>query len=207
MKIVKITPSKNVQDRYYVDFENGEKINANIALIADYSLFTGRVLDEDEFESLKKDALSTNLKSKALRMMGVRAMSRKEITDKLRAKGAEISAAEETADWLEKVGLIDDAEYGKMIARHYSSKGYGEGRIKNELYRRGVSKEYWDDALWEISGTEDALDRLIETKLKGAVPDKKELKKLTDMLLRRGFSWADVKSALERYGSSIEEWN
>jgi len=207
MKIIKITPSKNVKDRYYVDFEDGTKINANVALIADYSLFTGRELDEDEFESLKKDAADVNLKARALRMVGTRAMSRKEISDKLCGKGADEEAAAEVVQWLEKVGIIDDEEYSKMIVRHYSGKGYGTAKIRNELYRRGVPKEYWEEAMKETGDTEEILDKLIMNKLRGSVPDKKELKKTTDMLLRRGFSWADIKKALGRYGSEIEEWD
>jgi SOS response regulatory protein OraA/RecX len=37
------------------------------------------------------------------------------------------------------------------------------------------------------------------------VPDEKELGKVQAFLLRRGYSWGDVKEALRRYGAAIEE--
>lgn len=39
----------------------------------------------------------------------------------------------------------------------------------------------------------------------GRSPEDKEKKRLTDALLRRGFSWGEVKSAWGRYGSEIWE--
>ena len=46
--------------------------------------------------------------------------------------------------------------------------------------------------------------RFFENKLHGRLPDDREKKRLTDALLRRGYSWGDVKSAWSRLGS--ESW-
>lgn len=205
MKVIKMTQSKRVQDRYYLDLEDGTSLKVNVALIADYSLFTGRELADDELESLKEAAASTELKARALRMTGARAMSRKEVTDRLTQKGADIDSAEDTADWLERMGIVNDEEYAGMIARHYSAKGYGAGKVKNELYRRGVPKEYWDGALDEVSGTDESVDKIISLKLKNVGNDPKTIKKLTAMLLRRGFSWDEIRRGLERYRVSLED--
>ena len=48
MKIVKLLPSKNIADRYYVDFEDGTTVRANVNIIADLGLFTGRDMSEEE---------------------------------------------------------------------------------------------------------------------------------------------------------------
>ena len=37
------------------------------------------------------------------------------------------------------------------------------------------------------------------------MPDEKEKKRLTDALLRRGYSWGDVKAAWNRLGSETRE--
>ena len=70
MKITKMTQSKKVQDRYYLDLEDGSSIKVNVALIADYSLYTGRELSDEELQSLKEAALSNEIKARALRMTG-----------------------------------------------------------------------------------------------------------------------------------------
>jgi regulatory protein len=86
-----------------------------------------------------------------------------------------------------------------MIVRHYAAKGYGRMRIKNELYTRGVPKDLWDDALDGLPDQSETVEKLIEMKLKTDSPDKKELKKLTDFLLRRGFGWDEIRPAINNY--------
>ena len=43
---------------------------------------------------------------------------------------------EPAADWLEDLGAIDDAAYARLVARHYGARGYGPGRVREELRRR-----------------------------------------------------------------------
>ena len=206
MKITKITQSKRTPEVYYIDLENGENLRVNIAMIADYSLFTGRDLSDDELIQLKGDSGKATSKARALRIMGTRPLSEKEISDKLLEKGEDPETVSDTVDWLKRNGFLNDEEYAAMIVRHYAAKGYGIGRVKNELYRRGIPKELWDGSLEQMPQQDDTIDKYISSKLKGRDPDKKELKKVTDALYRRGFSWEEIKSALERYGNGIEEY-
>lgn len=206
-KISGIVQSKRVTDRYYVTFESGEKFTVNLGLIARYSLFTGRTLDDEEMDALRGDAVKTEAKARALRIIGTRNMSRRELEKRLIEKGESPEVARNTVDWMEQIGAVNDREYAGLIVRHYSAKGYGLGRIRDELYRRGIDRELWEEALAELPEGHDAIDRFIELKLKGRVPEQKELKRVTDALLRRGFSWEEVRGALARYSSAIEEYN
>ena len=49
------------------------------------------------------------------------------------------------------------------------------------------------------------IDAFLQSKLKGKAPDRATLKKLSDALLRRGFSWQDIRPALNRLGEEIDE--
>ena len=161
--VTKLTPSGKIKDRYYLDFDSGESLTVTINQIADYSIFTGRVFDDAEFEALSGDAEKVAARARALRMLGHRPMSRKEVTDRLCDKGTEEAAAEETADWLESIGALNDEEYAAQIVRHYSAKGYGVGRIKDELYKRGVPRDLWDEALEERPDSEETVYSLHQT--------------------------------------------
>lgn len=197
--VTRLTQSQRVKDLWYAEFDTGESVSVSLALIADWSLFTGRELTEEEFSGFCAAASKMNARAHALRLLGTRPMSRKELTDKLREKGESGEDADSAADYLESVGYLDDVQYAAALARHYAHKGYGAGRVRQELYRRGVPKEYWESALAELPEDTDAIDTLIDRRLRGAEPDRKELKRLTDMLLRRGFSWGEIRSALGRY--------
>lgn len=196
--VTKLTESKNVKDRWYADLDTGESLKLSLALIADFSVYTGRRFEEEELETLRAAASKMNAKARALRMLGARAMSRRELTDKLLEKGETPEDAAEAADYLEAVGYLNDAQYAASLVRHYAQRGYGPGRVRQELYRRGVPRELWEEALGELPEDTDTLDALIERRLRGREADPKELKRLTDMLLRRGFSWSEIKAALGR---------
>ena len=205
MRLVSLVKSQKISDRWYAEFENGDRISVDTALIADFSLFSGRELSGEEFAALKAAAETARIRARALRSLSYRAMSRREIKTRLLEKGESEEAAEDTVCWLERRGLVNDAEYAASIARHYAAKGYGMGKIKDELYRRGVPREYWDEAAESIpDDAGDAIDALLERRLKGS-SDKKELKRASDMLARRGFSWDEIRSALNRYTENLEE--
>lgn len=205
MKIVKMIQSKHVPDRWYAELSDGGRLEVNLSMIAQYSLYTGRELTDEETENLRGDAEKTSLKARALLLLGARSMSARELADKLRRKGADEAAVSETVAWLEKMGYINDSEYAKMIVRHYSARGYGARRIREELYRRGIERELGSEAMLFMPEPDDAIDGLIAKKMRGKNPDEKELKKTADMLMRRGYSWDEVKSALRRYKTEAEE--
>lgn len=204
MKIVKLTHSEKVPDAYYAEFEDGSTLRVNVALIADYSLFTGRELDEEEYGALKASTASVSAKARALRILGKRSMSRREITERLVGKGENEETAAETADWLEKIGAVNDEEFAALIVRHYAARGYGVSRIRDELYRRGIPRELWEDALVALPDMDDAAYSLLKSKLGGRIPDKNELKRASDALYRRGFTWDEIKTAVGRYKSELD---
>ncbi len=204
VELTSLVKSKHVPDRWYAEFSTGETLEVNVALIADFSLYTGRELAAEEFAALKKRTASVRAKARALRILGQRQMSQKELEDRLIERGESPEDASEAVRYLADLGLMDDGEYAASIVRHYAARGYGKGRIRQEFYRRGVPKELWEEALRELPEGTEAIDGLIERRLRGTEPDRRELKRLTDMLLRRGYGWEEIRSAMARYADTEE---
>ena len=112
-----------------------------------------------------------------------------------------------TDERLEEIGALNDGDYAAMLARHYSGAGYGEAKIRDELYRRGVPRELWEDALSALPEAQETIMRVIAQKTKGRALDEKGRKRLSDMLLRRGFAWRDVRAALARFCENAAEFD
>lgn len=144
-------------------------------------------------------------KKYAISLLDRRDYSRGEIFDKLLKKGATEDMADEILDRFVELGMVDDLRYAKMLVRHYAIKGYGPMRIKNELYKRKISKDLWEDAMSEMPDNTEKIDKLLNSKLKSDDPNREEIRKAADYLSRRGFSWEDISSALERYNNDEEE--
>ena len=137
-------------------------------------------------------------------------LSLRQIEDRLNAEFAGegrrlIFWYDDRGDFSEDIGALDDAAYAAALVRHYGGKGYGPARVREELRRRGVDRELWDGALEELPEAEDTLDALIRKKCRGDLTDPREKKRLSDALLRRGFSWSDVRAAMARYTEMLED--
>ena len=207
MRIQSLTPSQRVAGRWLAGLEDGTILRVGENEVVSFSLYAGKELDEGTLEGLKAAAHASRLKEKALNLLAVKPMSRKALEGKLAQWEASPEETEALCSRLEELGYLDDARYGAMVARHYSRKGYGPAKIREELYRRGVPRELWDDAVAEMEDTDQALDAFLDKKLKGGpLPDDpRERKRLTDACARRGFSWQDISQAMARRGGGWED--
>ncbi len=205
MRIEAIERSKHKQERVLVHLEGGDLLRITEAELLRFGLFEGLDIDGALVVELQAAARRSEAKGKAAALVGARPLSRRELTRRLCEKGAAAEDASAAADWLEEIGALDDGAYAGMLVRHYSAMGYGEGRLRAELQRRGVPRERWDEALALAPPAQTTIEKVILGRTKGRAVEEKERKKLSDLLLRRGFAWRDVKAALEKLGGAIGE--
>ena len=149
--------------------------------------------------------MNPQAKERALALLDRRDYSRKMLIDKLCEKAISTADAEEVADWLCSLGVVDDRRYAAIVVRHYAAKGYGERRIRDELYRRGIEKELWDEALEEMPEQDETIEKLLRSKLKGDYSPENR-KKAAAAAQRRGYGWEDIRAAMERLQSEDEAW-
>ena len=204
MRIDRIEASKHKRGRVLVFLEDGACLKITEQELLDFGLRAGDELDKPTLDRLKEVAGVSNVKATAADLIGKRAMSRRDLERKLQEKGASEAEARYAAEWLEAIGAINDADYAALLVRHCAQLGYGPARIRDKLYEKGVPRELWEDALDTLPDQSEDVDRFLRSKLRGELPDEKEKKRLTDALLRRGFSWGDVRAAWNRLGS--ETW-
>lgn len=205
MVIEELKPSKRVRDRWLAVLEDGSILRLSRNQIADFALYAGRELSDEEADRLLEAIANENFRSYALRVVTDTPKSRKMLLKTLEEKNCQLEQAEKIADWLEDIGLLNDGRYAADVVELYVRKGYGKRKIRDELYRRGVPRELWDEALEQIEeDNASAIDAFLEKKLKGS-HDPRDIKKASDALARRGFAWPEISDALRRYG--MEVWD
>ena len=205
MRIDRIEASRHKRGRVLVFLADGSLLKVTEQELLTFGLRSGDELDEETLGRLKEAAGVSNIKTTAADLIGRRAMSRRDLEKKLQEKGASEAEARYAGEWLEAIGALDDAAYAAALVRHCGDMGYGPRRAREKLREKGVPQEFWEEALEELPPDGGQIDRFLQNKLRGRAPDEKEKKRLTDALLRRGFSWSEVKSAWSRYGSEIPE--
>lgn len=201
MKLIEIKQTS--PERFTLIFDDGRQIKSSLGVITERFLHSGAELSDAEYDELYSASTLSLAKARALRIINTRPMSRREMYDRLISKGETPENAELCADWLCDMGLINDRSYASSVVRHYAAKGYGASRIKQELKRHGLSRELWDEALEELPEQDDYIIRFLRSRLNDP-EDRAQVKKVSDALFRRGYSWEQIKHALNNFNSQEE---
>lgn len=204
MVIQELKPSQHVPGRWLAVLEDGSLLRVGENEVLCFNLYAGRELLEEEGEELALAVERGSRRQRAMDLAAGKPTSRRQLERKLEEWGAGEEECRAVCDRLEELGYLNDAAYAAQVARHYSARGYGERKVRDELYRRGVPRELWDQALEEALDPAEAIDAFLAKKLMGRTPDSKELKKVSDALVRRGYRWNDISEGLRRYGAQIE---
>ena len=204
MVIRELKPSQHVAGRWLAVLEDGTILRVGENEVLEFGLYAGRTLTDEEAEAIQAAARKSARREKALSYAGGKPTSRRDLERKLEQWGADEAEQQAVCDRLEELGVLNDEQYGALVVRHYAAKGYGAKKIRDELYRRGVPRELWADALAQLDDPAETLDRLVAARLKGQEPTREALKKVSDHLARRGFGWQDISAALRRYGAEGE---
>ena len=198
MKLIEIKQTS--PERFTLVFDDGRQIKSSLGVIPERFLHSGAELSDAEYDELYSASTLSLAKARALRIINTRPMSRREMYDRLVSKGETPDNAELCADWLCDMGLINDRSYAASVVRHYAAKGYGVSRIKQELRRHGIDRALWDEALEELPEHDDYIERFLRSRLTDP-GDRAQVKKVSDALFRRGYSWEQIKHALNNFNS------
>jgi regulatory protein len=161
----------------------------------------GQQIDQAEVERAVFEEEKRSAKECALNVLSYRDRSKKEIRDKLLGKGYTPQIVDTVISDLTAVGLVDENRFARAWIRDRVQSGKkGTRLVQNELLKKGVAKDTIAEALEEEPVDEEAVARELVQKygsrLKSLEPRKLK-KRLYDLLLRRGFSYATVQNVLK----------
>ena len=137
MVIQQLKPSQRVAGRWLAVMEDGSILRLGENEVLNFSLYAGRELTDQEAEQLTASAEKNSRRERALNLAAGKPMSRRELERKLAGWGAGEEEQAAVCDRLEELGILNDAQYAQLVVRHYSAKGYGERKLRDELRRPG----------------------------------------------------------------------
>ena len=203
MRLEKIEATAS-RDKVKLTFDDETTMRVPLSVVGDLGLYPKLELTEADLDKIAEEAGRASAKLRAVRIMAASGVSEQELRRKLRQKGETDAHAEEAIAWLEELELLDDRAAARRMVEKGVAKGYGKARIRQMLYEKGIARELWDEALMTLPEADDAIDRYLASHLT-ATADQKQLKRITDALIRRGHSWEDIRAGLSRYRVSVEE--
>ena len=191
----------------YVDEEYRATVDSDYWYSEKYRNY--KEIDEEELTELLDAVSFRRAYNKGLDLLSRRPHGTKELIKKLCEKGHEKNSVEKACDRLLELGLLNDEEFARILATElYERKGYGIKRIKQELIFRGIDREIAENAIETLDiDTQNRIILIIKKKYLNKIDDEKGRKRAIDGLMRLGYSYSDIKNALNSISEFCEEEN
>jgi regulatory protein len=204
MRITAITPQKRNPSRRNIFVDGVFAVGVSAETLIRFALRTGDEISADLLEQIERIEELVSAKAVALRYLGVRPRTEKEIRDKLRDKEFGDEEIQKALESLREARLVDDADFARMYIRdQMQRRPSGALALRRKLLLLGVDKDTVEAALRERPGGKDDHAQALKAargfvrkarSLRPGEPEDKVRKRAAAFLARRGFSWDVIQS-------------
>ncbi len=201
-KITAIEFQKKNKDRVNLYVDDEYLLSLYAELIYKYNLEKGQEVDKDKLVEILKVDEYEKAKNKALQSITRTEKSEKKMREKL-LKDFDEDIVEEVIEFLKKYSLVDDERFAdRIVANDVNFKKVGKNKIKQNLYSKGIGREYIESAISEIDRDKELENAIYLAKKKISKiksTDERTIKnKLYQHLAYKGFDYDTINSAIRR---------
>ena len=195
----KIKKVKIGQKKVVIVFDDEDKLEINPNVYTEYNFFPGKLLTKKDISEIKKRNDLEQYISYATNLASTRTYSKAKIKEKLLKKGANEAQIEEVINLLIKYQLLDEKALIKEILEYGDYKHFGFNRIKEEMFKKGISSFYVDKLVYDEARDLKHAKQLIKPyEKKYSKYNYAMMKKhIYDALLRQGYTYDVANIALE----------
>lgn len=178
-----------VDEKYAFSLSENELMSSGIRICREYS--------EAELEDLRQTAILDKAYMRCLDLLSRRARSEWELRDYLRRKDYSPAVSDEIVNKLTDAGYVDDYAFAKSwVETRHLLKSISRRKLWQELKQKHIADDIITQVLDEDETDEvDTLRELIAKKR--TIVRYQDPEKLLAFLMRQGYRYDDVKSALE----------
>lgn len=203
MTIAEIKPQK--QHMNLITFTDGSEILLDRSVCIEAALYEGTDIDEEKLCDLRFKSEYERTRSRALWYLDRMDYSEKNLYEKLVMKGFDKRVCAGVLAGLVERGVVDDRRYAERLAEHLlegkSSKREAIAKMLNRGIPYNLAKEVLDG--FDVDEEERLLE-LIESRYAQKLDAEDGYRKVYTALVRKGFSYDSVRTALNKYFEDLE---
>ncbi|WP_126426547.1 RecX family transcriptional regulator [Brevibacillus marinus] len=197
------------KNRYHVYVDDTWAFSVHQDILVKYRLLQGTAIDADLYAEVLQAEERHKAYLAALRLLGARARTARQLEQCLTHKGYAPEIAREVRTACEQQGYLDDREFARRwVDERLRSRPRGKYALKMELLQQGIDKEIAESVLAALDQRQEltAARRWLAKRLrKIRTPvTPQEAQKLLLALQRKGFSPAVVQAMKKELSSSAE---
>ena len=206
-KITAIEAQKRNKERVNIYIDDEFAFGLNIMDAA--ALYKGKVMSSEEIHALKaRDEVAQAL-DRAIRFLASRPRSIAEIRRRLAEKGVDDVVIDQVILKLEHLKYVDDLEFARFWVRNREEfNPRGQRALRYELQQKGIENDIIESVLAELD-SQDSAYRAAEKKIRSLRGKDEDTvrQKLMGFLGRRGFSYDDIRTAVNQVIDDMHDNN
>jgi regulatory protein len=204
--VLAVAPVGRDEAEYTVTFDAAAPLTITATVAAEFALLPGKRLTPGDLVALRRADVRQRAAEAAMRYLGVRPRSTREIRDYLRGKQYEAETIDAAVARLTERGYLDDAAFARWWAENRAQfRPRGPHLLRQELRKKGIENTTVDDALAEQAETVDvdaqalalARSKLRSLHRNGLEPEV-ILRRLSGLLSRRGYGYDTVRTVVRQ---------
>lgn len=177
----------------------GEKLLIDREILRRCGIEIGTELEAKEVEELTFVSESYRAKERAVWYLSKSDTTEKALFEKLCRNFSQKAAAFAVAQMVKK-GYLNDRRFAENYANSLINRNVSKRAALGKLLQKGVTLDMAKDVLSKRQEDESlAALALLETKYKNKLSNEDGIRKTIAALARRGFSYSDIKTALEEF--------
>ena len=183
-----------------LQLEDGRLELLDSAVVQEEGLRAGMQLEEERLTWLREQSELRRAKEKALWLLSSRDHSRKELVQKME-RTVSREAAEGAVQQMEEYGLIDDEAYARRLCEElFEQKHCSIRRAEYLLLEKGIDRELIRGIIEEIAPDDyKQIAALLQGRYARNLGDERGCQKTVAALQRLGFSYRDIRHAMQEY--------
>ena len=183
------------KNRFYLYLDGEYKACVDKGICQRFGLEEGAEIKEEHLLPLLESALIRKARERALYLLDRQNYTKKKLLEKISATNDPQYAAAAVEE-LERVGLLDDLAYGRLLAEEMiCRRAASNKKILEQLRCRGLSSENLGILREELPGEEKRVAHLLQHKYASLLAEG-ETKKVVASLARQGFSLLVIRQQL-----------
>lgn len=194
-----ISHSRGRGKKVHIFLDDEYRITTDIDFWSEHYIKDGSNIDDEEWDALLDAINYKKAVNKCYDLLSRRDHSVKELRVKL-LRTIDETSAEKAIDKMIELGYLNDEKYALALLDHLvNNKDMSKAFIKQEFYKRGIPADITDNILsnYEFDNVSAVFD-LLNTKYRSKLRSDDGYEKVVNALIRKGFSYSDVKAAFER---------
>lgn len=197
MKITAIKQQVKRSDRYSIFVDGKYAFSLSETALLESKLASGDDLTEDKLKEFKKLSEDDKLYNQTLRYVALRLRSKWEIEFYLQRKKATPDPTASILNKLSNIGLVDDEKFARaFVDDRRLLKPSSRRKLVAELRKKHVAADIIEAVVGTETKDEQAALRMVIERQRRQIKYQNN-EKLMQYLARQGFSYGDIKAALE----------